>query len=183
MLLPAISLLLLLTGAATVFVLGVEATNSLSIGAAGGHPWLRPWRTPLEYADATEQQQRQQQKQQQQQQQQQQHEQELQRQEQQVQIQHKGQHLHGQPLSDVCGVTSFFNPAGFASKAGNFNRFSKRVRRQGLFLILVELAYDDRPFALGDSPEAADQVQFLAVPLLAPSALRCCVVVAVFNNR
>lgn len=61
-------------------------------------------------------------------------------------------------VSDVCGVTCFFNPAGFASKADNFNRFSARVRRQGLFLILVELAYDDQPFALGGGLEAADKV-------------------------
>ena len=60
--------------------------------------------------------------------------------------------------SDVCGVTSFFNPAGFASKTKNYRRFSKRIRKQGLFLVLVELAFDDRPFALGNGTETADLV-------------------------
>ncbi len=78
---------------------------------------------------------------------------------------HNVQQQDGQPgvgnfaASDVCGVTSFFNPAGFESKAGNYKRFSARVRRQGLFLILVELAYDDQPFALGGGLETADQVR------------------------
>jgi len=67
--------------------------------------------------------------------------------------------IAGVPANDVCGVTCFFNPAGFASKANNFNRFSKKVRAQGLYLILVELAYDDRDFALGDGPDVADLVR------------------------
>ena len=67
-------------------------------------------------------------------------------------------HKRRRQPSDVCGVTSFFNPAGFASKTKNYRRFSKRIRKQGLFLVLVELAFDDRPFALGNGTETADLV-------------------------
>lgn len=51
---------------------------------------------------------------------------------------------------ELWGLAAFFNPAGYESKARNFHRFCRGVRRQGLQLLTVELAFGDAPFELDD---------------------------------
>ncbi len=52
------------------------------------------------------------------------------------------------PAADLALVTSFFNPAGFASKWRNYERFLAPIRAGGLALFSVECAFADRPFEL-----------------------------------
>jgi hypothetical protein len=56
----------------------------------------------------------------------------------------------------IWGVTAIFNPAGYHSKPQNFERFRARLRRDGLPLLAVELAFGDAPFELED--DSAEQV-------------------------
>lgn len=63
----------------------------------------------------------------------------------------------------ICGVTSFFNPAAFKSKLTNYKRFAQRVRKQGVFLITVELTFDEREYEISES--AADIIVRRRVPL------------------
>jgi hypothetical protein len=44
------------------------------------------------------------------------------------------------------GITTFFNPAGYANKLENLRRFRESSKRQGLRLMVVELAFGDAPF-------------------------------------
>jgi hypothetical protein len=53
-------------------------------------------------------------------------------------------------------VTTFFNPAGYASKKENYERFRDGLARAGIPLLAVELAFGDAPFELGN--EDADQL-------------------------
>jgi hypothetical protein len=46
------------------------------------------------------------------------------------------------------GVTTYFNPARYLTKLQNLERFAKRVRQQGLKLLIVELAFLDAPFSV-----------------------------------
>jgi hypothetical protein len=50
--------------------------------------------------------------------------------------------------SAVCGVVALFNPAGYLSRPANFAAFRERSRRQGLWLLAVELALDEAAFVL-----------------------------------
>lgn len=54
------------------------------------------------------------------------------------------------------GVTAYFNPAGYSNKRHHLSLFSSNLKRQGLRLLIVELAFGDRPFELGEA--VADQV-------------------------
>lgn len=65
--------------------------------------------------------------------------------------------FHNEGESPVMwGVTAFFNPTGAPALLTNLQAFSSRVRRQGLWLLIVELAFDDAPHVV---PEAlADRV-------------------------
>jgi hypothetical protein len=45
-------------------------------------------------------------------------------------------------------ITSFFNPAGYSNKIENLRRFRESSKQQGLKLLVVELAFDDEPYAL-----------------------------------
>lgn len=44
------------------------------------------------------------------------------------------------------GIVSLFNPAGYKNKLENFRRFSQSVREQGLPLLVIECAFEDRQF-------------------------------------
>ncbi|MDD5025986.1 MAG: hypothetical protein PHH13_01270 [Candidatus Peribacteraceae bacterium] len=46
------------------------------------------------------------------------------------------------------GVTAYFNPAQYATKLENFRRFREGMSRQGLRLLVVELAFGSAPFTL-----------------------------------
>ena len=48
------------------------------------------------------------------------------------------------------GITTYFNPAGSRTRLENYRSFRARSRRQGLLLLTVELAFDERPFELSD---------------------------------
>lgn len=56
-----------------------------------------------------------------------------------------------EPADDVCLVTTFFNPAGYASKRGTYLEFAGHVRASGLRLVTVECAFGDAPFELPDA--------------------------------
>src|SRR5262245_37653897 len=49
------------------------------------------------------------------------------------------------------GITAFFNPTGAPALLTNLQTFSSRVRRQGLRLLIVELAFDDAPYVVPDA--------------------------------
>ncbi len=51
-------------------------------------------------------------------------------------------------LINLWGITTFFNPAGYKSKKKNYNSFRKISRKQGLKLVVVELAFDNSKFEL-----------------------------------
>jgi hypothetical protein len=46
------------------------------------------------------------------------------------------------------GVTTYFNPAGYATKLDNLRHFARSVRRQGLKLMLIELVFGDGEFTI-----------------------------------
>jgi len=48
----------------------------------------------------------------------------------------------------IWGVSTLFNPAGYATKFENYHLFREASVRQGLKLLTVEAAYGDQPFAL-----------------------------------
>lgn len=56
-------------------------------------------------------------------------------------------HLPG----DLWGVTAYFNPHAIPLQRQNLLEFSQRVRRQGLKLLIVELAFEDAPFEVPDA--------------------------------
>src|SRR3954471_10354403 len=58
------------------------------------------------------------------------------------------------PADDFWGIAAVFAPS--PASVANLRRFSEGVRRQGLPLLIVELAFDDRPFRAPDA--AADLV-------------------------
>jgi hypothetical protein len=59
-------------------------------------------------------------------------------------------------MNEMWGVTAYFNPTGYSTKLRNLESFAKRVREQGLKLLIAELAFSDAKFAI--PPEFADQV-------------------------
>ncbi len=66
---------------------------------------------------------------------------------------------------ELWGIAAYYNPAGYSSRRCNLRIFSDRVRRQGLKLIIVELAFDHSPF------ELSDQVCDRLIQLRTPSVL------------
>ena len=48
----------------------------------------------------------------------------------------------------IWGITTFFNPVGYKNKYENYKIFRENTRRQGLKLLAVELAFENRPFEL-----------------------------------
>ena len=52
---------------------------------------------------------------------------------------------------ELWGITTYFNPAGYLNKLEHLRLFSERVRKQGLKLLIVELAFGDAPYALEES--------------------------------
>lgn len=59
----------------------------------------------------------------------------------------------------IWGITTYYNPAGYSNKLENYNKFREGLRRQGLPLATVELAFGDKPFAL-DSGDADLLLQY-----------------------
>jgi hypothetical protein len=51
---------------------------------------------------------------------------------------------------ELWGITTFFNPAGYLNKIRHLEIFCEGARSQGLKLLVVEAAYNDEPFAVGD---------------------------------
>lgn len=67
--------------------------------------------------------------------------------------------MHRYPATlcgEIWGITTYFNPAGYVSKLTNLHHFARRIRRQGLRLLVVELSYSDAAFDLPD--DVADMV-------------------------
>lgn len=58
--------------------------------------------------------------------------------------------------SEFWGVTVYFNPQAIPIQLDNLQRFSQRIREQGLKLLIVELAFGNTAFAVGDG--AGDRV-------------------------
>lgn len=54
------------------------------------------------------------------------------------------------------GVTTYFNPAGYANKLSNLRSCTRAARRQGLRLLIVELAFGNAPHVIAD--RTADRV-------------------------
>ena len=48
----------------------------------------------------------------------------------------------------IWGVTCFFNPAGYNQPLDNFHLFSERIRKQGLNLLVMELALDGEEYRI-----------------------------------
>lgn len=57
---------------------------------------------------------------------------------------------------EMWGITVSFNPAGYVNRYSHLELFSENVRRQGLKLLAIELAFDDQPFLVRE--EVADKV-------------------------
>jgi hypothetical protein len=57
---------------------------------------------------------------------------------------------------ELWGVTTYFNPVGYGSKSHHLRLFSERVRKQGLKLMVVELAFGEGAHVLDET--AADRV-------------------------
>ena len=57
---------------------------------------------------------------------------------------------------EMWGITVSFNPAGYQNRYNHLEVFSERVRRQGLKLLAIELAFDDQPFLVRE--EVADKI-------------------------
>jgi hypothetical protein len=55
---------------------------------------------------------------------------------------------HYEPVGDLALVTTYFNPAGFASKRRMYADFAERIRSSGLYLATIECAFGDRDFEL-----------------------------------
>jgi hypothetical protein len=63
------------------------------------------------------------------------------------------EHLRRDPVTlpgTLWGLVAFFNPMRYAVKLRHLQVFAERIRRQGLSLAVIELAYDDRPFEVDD---------------------------------
>jgi hypothetical protein len=52
------------------------------------------------------------------------------------------------------GITTFYNPFGSRTRLANYRAFRGRSREQGLRLLTVELAFDERPFELREGEDA-----------------------------
>ncbi len=52
---------------------------------------------------------------------------------------------------ELWGITTYFNPAGYSNKLDNLSLFADRARRQGLKLLVVELAFGESPYVLGNN--------------------------------
>ena len=57
------------------------------------------------------------------------------------------------------GITTFFDPIGHSNKYQNYSKFRESSKRQGLNLLTVELAFDDRPFELKKNQDADILIQ------------------------
>jgi hypothetical protein len=46
---------------------------------------------------------------------------------------------------ELWAITTYFNPAAYETKLAHLRRFARRIRHQGAKLLIVELAFGDRP--------------------------------------
>lgn len=53
-------------------------------------------------------------------------------------------------------ITTYFNPAGYSNKVDNLRLFAEGLRKQGAKLLIVELAFGEAPYVLGE--DLADRV-------------------------
>ena len=53
---------------------------------------------------------------------------------------------------ELAAVCCHFNPCGYRKRIRNFHRFYDRARLAGIPLLVVELAFGDRPFELSGVP-------------------------------
>lgn len=60
---------------------------------------------------------------------------------------------------EIWGVTVFYNPSNYKTKYINYKKFRKASKKQGLKLLVVELAFEGSPFELKDAD--ADKLIFL----------------------
>ena len=51
---------------------------------------------------------------------------------------------------EIWGITTYFNPAGYSNKRTHLRLFSERIRKQGLKLLIVELAFGTSAYVLED---------------------------------
>ena len=52
------------------------------------------------------------------------------------------------PKGEIWGITTYFNPAHYSNKLLHLTLFAQNVRRQGLKLLVVELAFGDEQFVV-----------------------------------
>jgi hypothetical protein len=52
---------------------------------------------------------------------------------------------------EIWGISTYFNPAGYSNKNRHLRLFCKRVREQGLKLLVVELTFENMPFILEET--------------------------------
>ena len=64
--------------------------------------------------------------------------------------------LHTRLPGSLWGLTTFFNPHGYASKLHNYRLFRRGLEQAGMPLCCVELAFEDRPFEVQEGD--ADQL-------------------------
>ena len=57
---------------------------------------------------------------------------------------------------DLCGVAAYFNPSRYATKKRNYNIFRSSLQKQGVKLVVAELALDSDPFEIKE--EDADMI-------------------------
>jgi len=65
----------------------------------------------------------------------------------------------------IWGISTFYNPAGYGNKLLNYRKFHDGLKRQGLPLLTVELAFGDNPFELQTS-DADILLQFRTTSVL-----------------
>lgn len=56
----------------------------------------------------------------------------------------------GVRIDDLAVVTCYFNPCGYRARLANFRRFHEGMRKAGVPLLTVELAFEDAPHQLDD---------------------------------
>mmetsp|Transcript_8716 Transcript_8716/g.14117 ORF Transcript_8716/g.14117 Transcript_8716/m.14117 type:complete len:373 (+) Transcript_8716:301-1419(+) len=64
------------------------------------------------------------------------------------------------PISEtMCGLVAYFNPAKFQSRYDNFVKFRERSKAQGLWLLVVEMAFGEHEFELEHGIHADGLIQ------------------------
>jgi hypothetical protein len=53
---------------------------------------------------------------------------------------------------DICVITCYFNPEGYKTKLVNYTIFSQKLALSGIALYTIELAFENQPFVLPNTP-------------------------------